>query len=74
VILDRSNCNFVTAGAPSRLSIDAAPPCGHLASMQNYRRLYMPGGTYFFTVNLRRPDSRLFVEDIGNLRAAYSKV
>jgi putative transposase len=42
--------------------------------MSNYRRLYMPGGTYFFTVNLRHRDARLLVDEIDALRAAYRKV
>lgn len=25
---------------------------GHDGGMSNYRRVYVPGGTYFFTVNL----------------------
>ncbi len=39
--------------------------------MPNYRRLYVPGGTYFFTVNLRDRRSRLLVEEIETLRQAY---
>jgi putative transposase len=42
--------------------------------MPNYRRLYVPGGTYFFTVNLRDRRSRLLVEHIDDLRAAYAYV
>lgn len=40
--------------------------------MPNYRRWLVPGGTYFFTVNLLRRDSRLLVEYIDALRAAYA--
>ncbi len=40
--------------------------------MPNYRRLYVPGGTYFFTANLVRRDSHLLVEHIDALRAAYA--
>jgi putative transposase len=40
--------------------------------MPNYRRWFVPGGTYFFTVNLARRDSQLLVEQIDALRAAYA--
>jgi putative transposase len=43
-------------------------------AMPNYRRLYVPGGTYFFTVTLQDKRSRLLTEEIGKLRAAYSRV
>ena len=39
--------------------------------MPFYRRLYVPGGTYFFTVNLQDRRSRLLVEHVDALRAAY---
>lgn len=39
--------------------------------MPNYRRLFVPGGQYFFTVNLRVRDTRLLVECIDDFRAAY---
>lgn len=39
--------------------------------MPNYRRWFVPGGTYFFTVNLVRRDSRLLVDHIDALRGAY---
>jgi putative transposase len=39
--------------------------------MPEYRRLYAPGGTYFFTVNLADRRSRLLVEHVGVLRAAF---
>jgi hypothetical protein len=39
--------------------------------MPNYRRLLVPGGQYFFTVNLRVRDTRLLVERIDEFRAAY---
>jgi len=39
--------------------------------MPRYRRNWVPGGTYFFTVNLLQlRDSRLLVEHIGTLREA----
>jgi putative transposase len=40
--------------------------------MSQYRRWFVPGGTYFFTANLIRGDSRLLVENINALRAAYA--
>lgn len=39
--------------------------------MPNYRRHYVPGGTYFFTVNLADRRTKLLTENIGVLRAAY---
>ena len=47
--------------------------CGvrHFAGMSNYRRVRMPGGTYFFTVNLLERRRRLLVERIDDLRAAF---
>ena len=39
--------------------------------MPNYRRVWVPGGTYFFTVNLLERKRRLLVEHIGALRAAF---
>ena len=45
----------------------------HTRPMPNYRRWFVPGGTYFFTVNLARRDSRLLVERIDALRAAYGE-
>ena len=37
----------------------------------NYRRYAVPGGTFFFTVNLADRSSRLLVERIDLFRAAY---
>ena len=42
--------------------------------MPNYRRSRVPGGTYFFTVNLLNRTSRLLVDEIAALRAAIRKV
>ena len=39
--------------------------------MPNYRRWFVPGGTYFFTANLLDRKSRLLTDHIGELRAAY---
>ena len=40
--------------------------------MPNYRRLWVPGGTFFFTVNLlERRHKRLLVEHIDGLRASF---
>jgi putative transposase len=39
--------------------------------MPNYRRVWVPGGTYFFTVTLLERKRRLLVEHIGALRAAF---
>jgi len=41
---------------------------GNLSVMSNYRRVRVPGGTYFFTVNLADRSSRLLVERVDALR------
>jgi putative transposase len=38
--------------------------------MPNYRRVFIPGGSYFFTVNLLDRKSRLLVDQIDSLRDA----
>ena len=46
--------------------------CKDTGDMPNYRRVWVPGGTYFFTVNLlERRKRRLLVEHIDHLRAAF---
>lgn len=43
--------------------------------MSNYRRLYQPGATWFFTVNLaQRHDNTLLVDNIDLLRTAFRYV
>ena len=42
--------------------------------MPNYRRNHLPGGTYFFTVNLFEWKSRLLIEHINELREAVRAV
>lgn len=39
--------------------------------MTNYRRVFIPGGRYFFTVNLADRRSRLLTDHIGLLRYAF---
>ena len=39
--------------------------------MPDYRRVFIPGGTYFFTVNLLERKGRLLTENIGSLRHAF---
>ncbi|MGR3375581.1 REP-associated tyrosine transposase [Salipiger abyssi] len=39
--------------------------------MPNYRRLQMPGASYFFTVALARRPSALLLEHVDDLRGAY---
>ncbi len=41
--------------------------------MPNYRRVFIPGGTWFFTVNLLERRQRLLTENIGLLRRAFAK-
>jgi putative transposase len=39
--------------------------------MTNYRRNFLDGGSYFFTVNLAERHSRLLTDHVGLLRAAF---
>ena len=39
--------------------------------MTNYRRNFVPGGTYFFTVTLAERRLRLLTENVALLRAAF---
>ena len=41
--------------------------------MSRYRRSFVCGGTFFFTVRLAEPSSKFLVEHIERLRSAYSK-
>ena len=41
-----------------------------LSEMPNYRRVFVAGGCYFFTVNLLDRNSRLLVDHIDSLRTA----
>ncbi len=41
--------------------------------MSNYRRVRVPGGTYFFTVNLLERRRRLLVDNIDLLRVAFAQ-
>ncbi len=45
---------------------------GHMGGVPNYRRLRIPGGTYFFTVTLAERRARTLVANIDLLRAAYA--
>jgi putative transposase len=42
--------------------------------MPNYRRVFIPGGTWFFTVNLLERDRTLLVDQIRELRHAVFRV
>jgi putative transposase len=43
-------------------------------AMPNYRRLYVPGATYFFTVNLCDRRRRLLTDEIVSFRASWAEV
>jgi putative transposase len=45
----------------------------HSVGMPNYRRLQIPGATYFFTVNLQDRSARLLVEHVQALRRAFEQ-
>ncbi|WP_276153235.1 MULTISPECIES: transposase [unclassified Sulfitobacter] len=42
--------------------------------MSRYSRMYVPGGTYFFTVNLAQRGTDLLVREITLLRSVYRAV
>ncbi|MCX7560423.1 transposase [Sulfitobacter sp. F26204] len=42
--------------------------------MSRYRRMYVPGGTYFFTVNLAQRGGDLLLREIELLRLSYASV
>jgi REP-associated tyrosine transposase len=42
--------------------------------MPNYRRLLVPGGTYFFTVNLRDRRRAILIERIADLRSSWREM
>jgi hypothetical protein len=47
---------------------------GHISRMPDYRRNRVPGGTFFFTVNLLDRNSDLLVAQIAMLRDAVRRV
>ena len=49
-------------------------PAGYSAGMPNYRRVWVPGGTYFFTVNLLERRRTLLVDHVSALRDAFRAV
>ena len=48
--------------------------CGHPCRMSDYRRMWVPGGTYFFTVNLADRSRLLLLERIDALRTSVHEV
>lgn len=44
---------------------------GYTPAMPNYRRAFIPGGCWFFTVKLQDRKSDLLTAQVKNLRAAY---
>ena len=46
---------------------------GYARRMANYRRVWVPGGTYVFTVNLLERNRRLLVDHIDLLRGAFAQ-
>ncbi len=45
--------------------------CGDAVAMSNYRRTWVPGGTYFFTVAIAERLKSLLVDRIDDLRDAF---
>jgi hypothetical protein len=57
-----------------RAAPSAIRKLGHRAGMSHHRRNRVPGGTFFFTVNLRDRRSDLLVTQIDLLRGAVRRV
>jgi REP element-mobilizing transposase RayT len=47
---------------------------GLVGFMVGYRRNFVPGGTYFFTVTLADRRSNALVDHIGALRGAFAQL
>lgn len=47
---------------------------GYAAGMSNYCRMWMPGGIYFFTVNLLARYRRLLADRIADLWTAFRAI
>ena len=56
------------------LTLHAPYAARTLRTMPDYKRLLVPGGTYFFTVNLADRRSGLLTKHIEHLRAAWKHV
>jgi putative transposase len=54
--------------------LSEAKPIGRPAAVTDYRRNFLPGGSYFFTVNLAERRLALLTERIDLLRAAFRRV
>jgi putative transposase len=52
-------------------AIPVAPSTYKYAGMTDYRRNFIAGGSFFFTVNLANRQLRLLAEHIDELRAAF---
>jgi hypothetical protein len=46
--------------------------CASLSFLTDYRRAFIPGGSWFFTVNLREPRQSLLLDHIAALREAVA--
>lgn len=62
----------MTVGWGERLF--ANPNSTKSQAAMDYRRAYVPGGTYFFTLNLANRSSRLLVERVDTLREVVRSV
>lgn len=58
----------------SRLAVphSASASCGLQGNMVRYRRNFVPGGTYFFTVTLRNRRATTLVDHVAALRTAFA--
>ena len=63
-------CAYRTQRTGRLPSISEGLHPGNISIMPNYRRALIPGGCWFFTVNLLDRRSALLVEHIGELRIA----
>lgn len=61
---------WVEPGETHRSACFRSPRRSKIRRVTNYRRNFVPGGSFFFTVNLADRHSRLLTEEIGLLRRA----
>jgi hypothetical protein len=54
-------------------SYNSAGACAIVPTMPNYRRAFVPGGSWFFTVNLLERRQTLLVDHIDDLRDAVGR-
>ena len=68
--MEPDTVQYAEAQAQRASSIAPYASLRHHPAMPNYRRVFIPGGTWFFTVNLLERRQRLLTENVTTLRHA----